>query len=110
MSNTPQRVERDPAHQAEVDEACRRLALYEFAGCPFCRRVLSEIERLNLDIPLRDTQREPGAREALHKGGGRTTVPCLRIDHDSGEREWLYESSDIVAWLRRRFETQASDA
>lgn len=104
MSHNPQGVERSPAQQAEVDEACRGLALYEFERCPFCLRVLSEIKRLNLDITLRNTQKDPGARQELQKGGGRTMVPCLRIDHASGQTEWLYESSDIVAWLRKRFE------
>jgi glutathione S-transferase len=39
----------------------------------------------------------------LIEGGGRRTVPCLRIDGDDGQRVWMYESADIVAWLEERF-------
>ena len=31
-------------------------------------------------------------------GGGKTMVPCLRIESKDGV-EWLYESSDINAYL-----------
>jgi len=36
-------------------------------------------------------------------GGGKLTVPCLKIENDSGEVTWMYESSDIVAYLEGRF-------
>jgi glutathione S-transferase len=30
-------------------------------------------------------------------------VPCLRIEHEDGHSEWMYESDEIVAYLQRRF-------
>jgi len=96
-------VSRSPERQAEVDAETSRLTLYHFEVCPFCRRVRAAIERLALNIELRDTRRDPGAYRELLEGGGRTMVPCLRIDHGHGQVEWMYESTDIVAYLNRRF-------
>jgi len=30
-------------------------------------------------------------------------VPCLRIDKDDGSVQWMYESNDIIAYLKREF-------
>lgn len=87
-----------------LDDAAAKLALYQFQHCPFCVRVRREISRLGITVELRDAQHDPEHRTALAVGGGRVTVPCLRITHDDGDDEWLYESADINAWLRKRFE------
>ncbi|WP_189445149.1 glutaredoxin family protein [Salinicola rhizosphaerae] len=96
-------IERSPEDQAAVDHACKKLSLYQFQSCPFCMRVRMQIERLALPIELRDTQREPKHRQDLMAGGGRTMVPCLRIEKDDGTAEWMYESADINRYLERRF-------
>ncbi|HSP57463.1 MAG TPA: glutaredoxin [Halomonas sp.] len=101
--STPQAIERNPDEQARIDAACRNLALYQFRTCPFCIKVRKEIARLGLDIELRDAQLDPEHRRELTEGGGRVKVPCLKITHDDGANEWLYESDDINAWLHRRF-------
>jgi len=33
------------------------------------------------------------------QGGGKTQVPCLRIEQAGGEVEWMYESDDIIRYL-----------
>ncbi|MFW6346711.1 MAG: glutaredoxin family protein [Halomonas sp.] len=101
--STPQAIERSTEDQARVDEACRSLALYQFRTCPFCVKVRKEIARLGLKIEVRDAQLHPEHRRELAEGGGRIKVPCLRITHDDGSDEWLYESDVINAWLHRRF-------
>jgi len=101
--STPQAIERSPEEQARVDAARQNLALYQFRTCPFCIRVRKEIARLGLDIELRDAQFDPEHRRELAEGGGRIKVPCLKISHDDGANEWLYESDDIKAWLHCRF-------
>jgi glutathione S-transferase len=53
---------------------------------------------------MANLQRDADARIALEQGGGRVKVPCLRIEHEDGRIEWMYESSDINAYLRHRFE------
>lgn len=102
---TPKAVSRSPEEQAEVDRACEDLALYQFRTCPFCIKVRKELARLALPIETRDAQFDQQHRHELAENGGRVKVPCLRIAHDDGEVEWLYESDDINAWLHQRFAT-----
>ncbi len=78
-----------------------RLALYHFPYCPFCVMVDRAIQRLGLDIERRNIRQNRAYAEELYGGGGRTTVPCLRIETPDGEIRWLYESRDIIAWLER---------
>lgn len=77
--------------------------LYQFAGCPYCRRVRLFLEEAGIDMEMRDTLLDPQARRELIEGGGRSMVPCLRIERD-GEVHWLYESLDIIDYLRRHHE------
>ncbi|WP_193092120.1 glutaredoxin family protein [Halomonas colorata] len=100
---TPSAIERPPEEQARVDQACQRLALYQFRTCPFCIKVRKEIARLGLTIELRETQLDPTHKQALVEGGGKTKVPCLKIHHEDGREEWLYESDDINKWLHQQF-------
>ena len=79
------------------------LSLYGYPSCPYCARVLSAIEQLELDIPLRNTMQDPEARAALIEAMGRGTVPVLRIDEAAGETRWLPESADILRYLIERF-------
>jgi glutathione S-transferase len=79
------------------------LTLYYFESCPFCIRVLRAMELLGIDMNLRNVRQEPGYRKELVHGGGKPTVPCLRIDNPDGETTWMYESADIIEYLTRRF-------
>ncbi|GAA3578722.1 MAG: glutaredoxin [Pseudomonadales bacterium] len=102
--STPKSVTRTPEEQAVVDQASKALALYQFSACPFCIKVRKEIARLGLNIETRNAQHDPEHRAALEAGGGRIKVPCLKIRQDDGNERWLYESSEINAWLQERFE------
>jgi glutaredoxin len=99
----PDGLVRTPEAQADVDRQCRDLALYQFNTCPFCIKVRREMRRLSLNIELRDTQHDAAHRDALVQGGGKPVVPCLRIRDEQGNSRWMYESGDIVAYLRERF-------
>jgi glutathione S-transferase len=77
-----------------------KYVLYQYESCPFCYRVRRFLAETGLTVEMRDTLRDPQARRELIEGGGRPTVPCLRIERD-GEVEWLYESLDIIDYLRR---------
>ena len=60
------------------------------------------IKRLNLDIEIRDTQKEPKYRQELISEGGMSQVPCLRIEKNNSV-VWMYESADIIKYLNDRF-------
>jgi|SRR5690625_3052351 len=98
----PPRMQRNPADQARVDEKASKLALYQYRGCPFCIKVRRELHRLNVDVALRDPSKDPTHRQELLEQGGRVMVPCLRIQ-ENGKDRWMYESNDIIAYLRREF-------
>ena len=74
--------------------------LFKYDTCPFCLRVMRFLQSVpDLEVGLRDIYNEPGAMKELMQGGGRTTVPCLRIESDEGVR-WMYESLDIISYLQ----------
>ncbi|MGD9860037.1 glutaredoxin [Marinobacterium iners] len=99
----PRRGKRTPQHQQQVEEALRSHSLYQLPTCPFCVKVRRAMRRLNLPIELRDVRADGRHRQDLINGGGKMKVPCLRIDHEDGHSEWMYESDEIVAYLQRRF-------
>ncbi|MGA9164015.1 MAG: glutaredoxin [Thiobacillus sp.] len=99
----PKGVVRPAAKQQAVDARTQKLALYHYPTCPFCLKTRREIRRLSLNIELRDAQHDPVHRAALIAGGGKPQVPCLLISDAQGKPTWLYESSEINAYLAREF-------
>lgn len=76
------------------------LALYYYDWCGYCRLVMSELDRLGLDVEMRNILDEPKHASDLVAARGRRTVPVLHITHADGEVQWLPESRDIVEYLR----------
>ena len=70
------------------------LELYIMPGCPFCRKVLSYMERHGMSGHFCDITANPSDRSTLQNVGGKVQVPCLFIDGKP-----LYESDDIIAYL-----------
>ena len=71
------------------------LTLYHFEGCPYCQSVRDYMAANNITIPLKDIRKTPAFREELIRIGGKPQVPCLVIDGKA-----LYESDDIIQWLK----------
>ncbi len=80
-----------------------KLALYHFDGCPFCSMVRSAIDRLGIDVELRDIFQDSQHRDNLIEARGRATVPVLHITSPDGEERWMPESRDIVHYLETTF-------
>ena len=78
-----------------------KLALYHFSGCPFCSMVRANVERLGLDVELRDIFESDQYRDELIEARGRATVPVLRITSPDGTERWVPESRDIVSYLEK---------
>jgi glutaredoxin len=100
---SPTGIVRPPEYQKKVDQRTQHLILYQFEQCPFCVRVRRVIQRLSLKIELRDTQKNSKFHDELLAGGGEIQVPCLRIEKDDGSVQWMYESANIILFLRERF-------
>ncbi len=101
----PKAIVRPAARQAEVDRQCAGIVLYQYKTCPFCIKVRKEMRRLALDVQKRDAQQPGAIRDELVSGGGKAKVPCLKITDAAGKTEWLYESGEIIKYLRKRFAT-----
>ena len=98
---TPKGISRPPEVQQQLDQVTQQLALYQFKTCPFCMKVRREIKRLSLNIELRDAQHDAHCREQLLHGGGQVKVPCLRINQDGDKNTWVYESNEVIQYLRK---------
>ena len=90
-------VERFAPAETPADD---KLALYYFDGCPFCSMVRSAIDRLGVDVELRNINQDPQHRDDLVKVRSRATVPVMRITSPNGEDRWMPESRDIVSYLQ----------
>jgi glutaredoxin len=80
-----------------------KLALYHFNGCPYCSMVRSAIDRLGIDVELRDVFQDVQHRDDLVEIRGRATVPVLKITSPDGESRWVPESRDIVSYLQETY-------
>ena len=99
---SPRGVKRSAQEQQQLDAKAAHLALYQFDACPFCVKVRRAMKRQSIKIELRDAKNNDLHRAELEAGGGKIKVPCLRIEDEQGVR-WLYESSDIVAYIEKEF-------
>jgi len=102
---SPRGIKRDEKEQTIVNEATKSLTLYQFPTCPFCVKVRRQMQRLSLNIRLVDAKEETNRNELIAQGGSQK-VPCLRIESANGDVQWMYESSDINAYLTKRFSAQ----
>ena len=91
-------VERFAASSTPADD---KLVLYHSRTCPFCAIVRSAIDRLGLDVELREIFDDPVYRDELVEARGRATVPVLRVISPDGEERWMPESRDIVRYLEK---------
>jgi hypothetical protein len=57
------------------------------------------IKKTGLSVEHRNTQSHAAYRAELISEGGKSQVPCLRIERDNGKVDWLYESNDIIRWV-----------
>ncbi len=86
---------RRPAHRPQ-----KPLELYEFEGCPFCRKVRDALTELDLEVMVYPCPHDGIVhRPKAIAMGGKSQFPYL-VDPNTGTR--LYESDDIIAYL---FET-----
>ena len=75
------------------------LEVYQFEGCPYCKKVRQKMTELGLDFIAR--QVEPnGDRERVEKVSGQTGVPVLK---DPNTDTLMPESDDIVEYLEEHY-------
>jgi glutaredoxin len=82
-----------------------KLELYKFDSCPFCQRVMQQIDSLNLKVEMKDIMSNSEDLQKLMSDTGRRTVPCLYIDGKP-----MFESSDIMNWIQENSDNLAKNS
>lgn len=99
----PKGINREENAQKKVDQQTKELILYQYKTCPFCIKVRQEMRRLSINIEKLDAQKNEVNKATLLEKGGKVQVPCLRIQGKDEKVTWLYDSDEIIKYLRERF-------
>lgn len=83
------------------------LIVYIKDNCRYSERVLEAIDRLNLEVEIRNKSTDPLWTEELEKIQGFAEVPFL-VDTDTSQH--VDESEDIVSYLEKNYGSSASGA
>jgi glutathione S-transferase len=79
------------------------LELYEFEGCPYCRKVREVLTALDLEALVYPCPKGGSRfREIVRERGGKAQFPYL-VDPNTGQA--MYESGDIVRYLFNEYGT-----
>ena len=76
------------------------LELYDFEACPYCRKVREALSELDLPAVIYPAGKGSPYRTVAQKKGGKEQFPFL-VDPNTGIE--MYESTDIIAYLRTRY-------
>ena len=82
------------------------LTLYELSGCPYCAKVTTKLDELDLEYDSIMVPSAHGERTEVEEVSGQTGVPVL-VDDDHGV-EGMPESDDIVAYLEETYGNAAN--
>lgn len=96
------KLKRSPEKQQQVEQELQGLRLYQFFACPFCIKTRRAMHKMNLPVEKRSVSSGSPYRDELLVEGGKIQTPCLRIETE-GEVRWLYDSSEIIQYLQKRF-------
>ncbi|CAA7033987.1 unnamed protein product [Microthlaspi erraticum] len=77
------------------------IEIYEFEGCPFCRKVREMVAVLDLDILFYPCPRgSPNFRPKVKRMGGKQQFPYM-VDPNTGVS--MYESDGIIKYLSEKY-------
>ena len=97
----PKPIKRKASVQATIDKVTKDLSLYQFVTCPFCIKVTRFMHSNAINIELKDTQKDDHHKSDLITFGGKQQVPCLRVAQKERTDIWLYESDEIIKYLKK---------
>ena len=89
--------------QDRIDKKTKNLTIYQFEACPFCVKVRRFIRKNSLKINLKDAKNNKTFKSELVNEGGKHKVPCLKIEKINSKTIWLYESTEIIKFLKKEF-------
>ena len=76
------------------------ITLYQLLTCPFCVKVRSKLEEMNLKYEIVNVEgnREDPQRKEIFEKSGVATVPVINIDG-----KWIGDSGEIIKYLEEKF-------
>ncbi|MFC6731418.1 MULTISPECIES: glutathione S-transferase N-terminal domain-containing protein [unclassified Haladaptatus] len=77
------------------------IQLYELPGCPFCAKVTSKLDELDLEYESIEVPAARSERTEVKDVSGQTGVPVL-VDEEH-DVSGMPESSDIVQYLEETY-------
>ncbi len=77
------------------------ITLYDLPGCPYCAKVKTKLDDLDLEYETIEVPRSHSERTAVEAVSGQTGVPV--ITDEANDVEGMPESDDIVAYLERNY-------
>ena len=99
----PKPIIRKKIDQDAIDKKTKHLTIYQFEACPFCVKVRRFVRKNSLKINLKDAKNNKVFKSQLINGGGKHKVPCLKIERLNSKTKWLYESTEIIKFLKKEF-------
>ena len=75
-----------------------KYTLYYTPACPFCARVIHEVEDFDIKIDKINTDTDSAGKSKLFSSTGMHQVPCLEVTSNI-DSQWIFESKDIVDYL-----------
>ena len=78
-----------------------KLTLYHMGHCPYCKRAIKVINDCKIAMTYKDLDVHEKLRKELINGGGKQQVPCLLITEKGTSDRWLYESQDIINFIKK---------
>ncbi|SFS50354.1 glutaredoxin family protein [Halostagnicola kamekurae] len=77
------------------------ITFYELPGCPFCAKVRTKLEELDLEYDSVEVPQSHAERTEVEEVSGQTGVPVI-VDEAHGV-DGMHESDDIVAYLEETY-------
>ena len=99
----PKPILRKKIDQDRIDKETKNFTIYQFEACPFCVKVRRFIRKNSLKINLKDAKNNKTFKSELVNEGGKHKVPCLKIEKINSKTIWLYESTEIIKFLKKEF-------
>jgi len=99
----PKPILRKKIDQDRIDKQTKYFTIYQFEACPFCVKVRRFMRKNNLKINLKDAKNNKTFKSELLNEGGKHKVPCLKITKKYSKTIWLYESTEIIKFLKKEF-------
>ena len=80
-----------------------KFTLYHMGHCPYCKRTIKVIKDYKLTVTYKDLDVHEKFRKELITGGGKQQVPCLLMTEKSKSDQLLYESQDIINFIKKNY-------